>query len=75
MALEKPIKIVNVHGPYNRIHILWDVVDMFGSLINHSLIMVGDLNLTFPLDEMWGLGNVNYPLGIFQGPFLDCKLN
>ena len=63
MALEKPIKIVNVYGRYNIIQILWDVVDMFGSLINHSLIMVGDLNLTFPLDEMWGLGNVNDPLG------------
>lgn len=75
LGLQRPIKILNIYGPYNLREVFWDNVVCSGLLSDPHLILAGDLNFTLSPNEVWGLGHLSDPLsGYFQKIFVDALL-
>ena len=61
-----PLSILNCYGPYHNREIFWNSVASGGLLSLPNLILVGDLNLTLNVSEIWGSKAQLNPLGPFS---------
>lgn len=61
-GLDRNIRVLNIYVPYHR-HLEFSNSVVASSILNdHSLIVVGDLNLTLSMDEVWGARKVIDPM-------------
>jgi endonuclease/exonuclease/phosphatase family metal-dependent hydrolase len=64
------ICFINAYGPCTGRRLFWEQVDSNGLLAQENLILVGDLNFTTSIDEVWGVEARSDPLaGFFRDLF------
>jgi hypothetical protein len=51
----KRINLLNLYGPCSDRQFFWEKIEARGLLDLHNLVIVGDLNLTTSVGEVWGV--------------------
>ena len=73
--LDVPIHLLNIYAPYSQRELFWDLVVLSGVLSLPNLIVAGDLNFTWSVEEVWGSCHAFDPLsGYFPSIFNNANL-
>jgi hypothetical protein len=65
LELNMLITLLNVYGPCVDRKLFWEKVAGRGLLDHRNLILVGDLNFTIDVGEMWGNITLGSPVNFF----------
>jgi hypothetical protein len=68
---DQSITLLNMYGPCSDIKLFWDKVAASGLLDHTNLIVVGDLNFTTNVGEVWGSSTSLDPLAGYFGTLLQ----
>ena len=75
MGMKHSVHLLNIYGPYDNRCTFWESVNNNGFLNLPNLILEGDMNFTWFIDEFWGAGRPCDPLADFFLTFFgDAKL-